>query len=72
MTAREEAIADCKYAKSLGNTALEKHIQSWSIPFEQHVKQGYLVCPDDDVYIDAIAEISQKLDTDECLLKENI
>lgn len=62
MTPREEAIADCKYAISLGETAYKQHYLSWrgaTLP---------LGTPDAD-YAQAIMEINDKLNTEDCLLK---
>jgi len=61
-TAREDAISDCKYAKSLGNTALMQHIAIWTTLIDE-----------DDIgdneYHATIAEIEYKLGTPECLLE---
>lgn len=59
---RDEAIADCKYALSLGMTALNQHFCIWA---------GYrsLDTSSDHEYRETINEIKAKLETDECLLK---
>lgn len=61
--AREEAIADCKYAKSLGETALKEHIHIWEV---HYTAEG-----DDHKYRTAILEIKKKLGTPQCLLEEH-
>lgn len=63
MTPREEAIADMRYAKSLGETALKQHYLIW---------RGMTVLyPSYDAdYAKVVMEIYDKLDTEECLLKE--
>lgn len=63
MTAREEAIADCKYARQCGSTAYLQHLQIWidSPPTDCHkYEQEYLL---------ALIDINLKLGTEECLLK---
>lgn len=63
MTPREEAIADMRYAKSLGEVALTQHYLIWrgaTVPYPS----------DDAEYASVIMEIYNKLDTEECLLKE--
>lgn len=62
MNQMEQAIQDLKYARSLGETAFNQHIDIWSIVGLQD--------QDDIDYADAIKEIKQKLGTDKCLLKE--
>lgn len=59
--ARDEAIADCKYAKSLGVFALTQHLCMWA---------GYrsLDNASDHEYREAINEIKEKFGSDECLL----
>lgn len=62
MSPREEAIADMKYAKSLGMTALKQHYMIWrgaTVPYPSDVAE----------YAGVIMEIYDKLDTEECLLK---
>ncbi len=63
MTPREEAISDMKYAKSLGMTALNQHYLIW--------RGATVLHPSADAeYAQAVMEVYDKLDTDECLLKE--
>lgn len=60
--AREEAVADCKYAKSLGDTALKQHYIIWrgaTVPYPSDIAE----------YAATVIEIYEKLETDECLLK---
>lgn len=59
----ETAVADCKYAKSLGRIALNQHFSHWSGP-----TSGYTL--EEMYYRQYMDEIKQKLDTEECLLKE--
>lgn len=61
MTEREQAILDCKYAKSIGQSMLNFHIGMWLLD---------ATVPDDDEkeYQLAIIEIKSKLGTEECLL----
>lgn len=59
---RDEAIADCKYAKSLGTVALMQHIAVWQTLIDEDNQS-------DNEYHAAIAEIEYKLETEECLLK---
>ena len=62
MTPREEAIADMRYAKGLGETALKQHYLIWrgaTLP----------VGSEDAEYAAAVMEIYDKLDTEDCLLK---
>lgn len=62
-TTREEAIADCKYAKSLGTVALNEHFNHWfGFPPSMEMKADY-------EYWCVLGEIREKLDTDECLLR---
>lgn len=63
MTPREEAIADCKYAKSLGETALQHHLRMW------YAWDGGTQS-DVDYYL-TIDEIRVKLGTPRCLLEEH-
>lgn len=58
---RAEAIADCKYGLSLGNTTLRSHIGIWLLPFSGDA--------DDCEYQATIKEINEKLGSKECLLK---
>lgn len=63
MTPREEAIADMAYAKSLGKTALNQHYMIWrgaTLPYPSDAAE----------YAQAVMEIYEKLDTDDCLLGE--
>lgn len=63
MTPREEAIADMRYAKSLGGTALKQHYMIWrgaTVPFPSEAAE----------YAKAVMEAYEKLDTDECILGE--
>ena len=60
--AREEAIADMRYAKSLGETALKQHYLIWrgrTVPYPSDAAE----------YASTVMEIYEKLETDECLLK---
>jgi hypothetical protein len=62
MTPREEAIADMKYAKSLGMTALKQHYMIWrgaTVPYPSDVAE----------YASVVMEIYGKLDTEDCMLK---
>lgn len=62
MTPREQAIDDMKYAKSCGATALKQHYMIW--------RGATLPYPSDDAeYAQAVMEVYDKLDTEECLLK---
>lgn len=63
MTPREEAISDCKYARSLGETALNQHYMIW---------RGHTVVVDsyNDQYAATVMEIWDKLNTPECLLEK--
>ena len=63
LDARYTAISDCKYAKSLGNTALNEFLSSW-------LDDGYedINNKDMDYYL-ALKEVSDKLGTPECLLE---
>lgn len=65
--AREEAIADCKYALSLGKHALNEHIVHWTGVTAQAHKP--LFDKDEYSYFVAMNEIKRKLGGDECLLK---
>lgn len=60
---RKQAISDCKYAKSLGDTALNEFLSSW-------LEDGYedIHNKDMDYYL-ALKEISDKISTPECLLE---
>lgn len=60
--AREEAISDCKYAKSLGEVAFQQHMSIWS-----GFPPGF-DSPDYEYWC-TLSEIQEKLETDECLLK---
>jgi hypothetical protein len=63
MNPREEAISDCKYAISLGEVALNQHIQIWQdSPPTVNVGEEY-------EYWCTLAEIKSKLGSEECLLK---
>ena len=69
--ARQEAIEDCRYAKSLGLITLSQHIHIWT-----NKKSGWwdAVIPEAELtfnreYELAIREIASKLDTTECLLE---
>lgn len=60
---RAQAIADCKYGLSLGNTTLRSHIGIWLLPFADNADA------DDTEYQATIKEINGKLGTEQCLLK---
>ena len=63
MQPREQAIADMKYAQSLGETAVRQHFDIWALktpPFDP--KQG------DDVYFATLQEVMNKRNTTDCLL----
>jgi len=60
--ARHQAISDCLYAKSLGETALMQHIRIWD-------NNWATVSEKDKPYSEIILEISSKLGTPECLLE---
>ena len=62
MTPREEALADMRYAKSLGETALKQHYIIWRNPVKTRD------CEEDEEYQLKILEIQTKLNTPECLL----
>lgn len=68
MTPREEAIADCKYARSLGEIALSQHIDMWTGLRAQASKVE--LNRDEYSYFVAMNELKRKLNTEECLLKE--
>lgn len=54
MTPREQAIADCTYAKSLGETALKQHYLIWrgaTIPLD---------CQDDIEYASVVVEFYEQ------------
>lgn len=60
--AREEAIADMRYAKSLGQTALKQHYMIWrgaTVPFPSDVAE----------YAATVMEVYEKLGSEVCLLK---
>jgi hypothetical protein len=59
--AREEAVSDCLYAKSLGEVALKQHIENW-------INDTPKILSDVE-YALTIKEISDKLSTPECLLE---
>lgn len=62
-TQKDYAIADMRYAKGLGETALKQHYMIW--------RGATLPYPSDDAeYQAAVMEIYDKLNTEECLLKE--
>lgn len=59
--ARDEAIADMRYAKSLGETALKQHYMIWrgaTVPFPSDVAE----------YAATVMEVYEKLGSEECLL----
>lgn len=63
MTPLEEALADMRYANSLGETALKQHYLIWrgaTIP----------IGSSDIEYVRAVMEIWDKLNTPECLLEK--
>jgi hypothetical protein len=66
MTPMEEAIITCKYALSLGLTALNEHIDMW---MDDEVNASGILSYDEVQYIKALTEIKQKLGTEQCLLK---
>jgi hypothetical protein len=70
MNAREDAISDCKYAKSLGKTALMQHFLIWSLGLDPNIPTGFTQEEDDSdrEYQLTILEIQSKLNTPECLL----
>lgn len=59
---RAQAIADCKYGLSLGNTTLRSHIGIWLLPFAGDGSA------EDVEYQSTIKEIKEKLGSEECLL----
>lgn len=62
MTPQEEAIADMRYARSLGDTALKQHYLIWrgtTVPLDSY----------DAEYASTVMEIWDKLNTPECLLE---
>lgn len=63
MNAWEEAIADCKYAKSLSQSMLIMHLGIWS------ESTGISTDVWDREYQLTILEIQRKLGTTECLLE---
>lgn len=60
---RQQAISDCKYAKSLGSTALNQFLSSWLDDWYEGIHNK-----DMDYYL-ALKEISDKLGTPGCLLE---
>lgn len=68
MTPREEAISDCRYARSLGEIALSQHIDIWTGVHAQASKVE--LNREEYSYFVAMNELKRKLDTDECLLTE--
>ncbi|AMR57376.1 hypothetical protein vB_PsyM_KIL4_0134 [Pseudomonas phage vB_PsyM_KIL4] len=61
-THRDDAIADMRYAKGLGETALKQHYLIWrgaTLPLGSEEAE----------YALAVMEIYEKLDTEDCLLK---
>lgn len=63
ITARDQAISDCKYAASLGEVGLNQHIQIWEgFPPSADAIEDY-------EYWCTMAEIKSKLGSEECLLK---
>lgn len=62
MTQLELAVADCRYARSLSEYALEQHFKLWE-SFDIGTKEEV-------EYHRALFDIQAQLDTDECLLKE--
>lgn len=60
--ARNEAITDCKYALSLGKTALYEHFSFW-------MPEHNLDSETDIQYRNTLFEIRNKMGTEECLLK---
>lgn len=64
MTHLEEAVATCKYAQSLGETALKEHFDIW-LEFEDPD-----TTEDELLYIEALIEVKSKLGTEECLLSK--
>lgn len=68
--ARQEAIEDCRYAKSLGLIALSQHIHFWINPNYIAINPNLEDHPWDKEYELAIREIASKLDIPECLLGE--
>lgn len=71
LDARHAAISDCKYAKSLGSTALMQHIAIWDIILDPSIPTGYTEEEYlfDSQYQNVIIEIKNKLGTPECLLE---
>lgn len=66
MTPMEEAVATCKYALTLGLTALNEHFDIWlDVEFNKSVGLN----GDEPEYIIALGEIKSKLGTEQCLLK---
>lgn len=59
---RAQAIADCKYGLSLGNTTLRSHIGIWLLPFGEEADAF------DIEYQSTIKEINEKLGSEECLI----
>lgn len=62
---RNQAVRDCKYAMSLGDSTLTSHLCIWVSPFEDGEGQT----EDDIQYQNVIFEIVDNLRTDKCLLK---
>lgn len=65
MNAREEAIADFKYIRSLGVDRLHEHFELWQPVYNDR----YEYTEDDEEYQLTILEIQRKLGTSECLLE---
>lgn len=69
---RQEAIEDCRYAKSLGLIALTQHIHIWTNKesgwWDAVTLEAELTFNRE--YELAIREIASKLDTPDCLLGE--
>jgi hypothetical protein len=68
---RQQAISDCKYAKSLGNTALMQHIMIWGEWDGVTLRPGGLYADEeyDLEYYKTIFEVADKLGTPECILE---
>ena len=64
---RDLAIADCKYGLSLGEVALNEHIEHWT----GFAAKAHKACFDKDEYhyFVAMKDIKNKLVTENCIIK---
>ncbi len=64
---RHQAISDCKYALSLSETALQQHLYYW---LHVTTESSIPLYEEDQEYMLTLKEIQDKLQTNECLLKQ--